>query len=352
MMRPVFRALQLFTVLLLTTVGGTAEERVEFVVGELRTEEGGSWDTKKSPLKRPFGIAFNSKGIGFVVELEGGRVFELSRKHELSQISGDGSRSYEGDGQPATKATYNGMHNCAITPNGDLLIGDTWNHCVRRIDARTGLVSTWAGNGKAAFAGDGRRRRDASFNFVMCITLNADSSALHIADLKNRRIRAVDVTSGIVTTVAGNGEKGVPADGARATEAPLVDPRAVAADSKGQVYILERGGNALRVVRTDGTIKTVAGTGKRGFADGPALQAQFGSPKHICVDSRDNVYIADDQNGAIRKYDAVSQTVSTVLGRGIGHKQIRLLNPHGVCVYGQWLYVMDTSHNRILRVRL
>ena len=352
MMKSVFRALQLSTILLLTSATGAAEQRVEFVVGELRTEEGGSWSSKKSPLNRPFGIAFNSKGTGIVVELEGGRVFEVSRTNELMQISGDGSRSYRGDGEPAANATYNGMHNCAITPNGDLFIADTWNHCVRRVDARTGVVSTWAGTGKPAFAGDGGGRRNASFNFVMCITLNADSSTFHIADLKNRRIRAVDVASGVVSTVAGNGEKGVPDDGANATEAPLIDPRAVAADSKGQVYVLERGGNALRVVRTDGTIRTVAGTGKRGFADGPALQAQFGSPKHICVDGSDNVYIADDLNGAIRKYDPVSRTVSTVLGRGIGHKQIRLLNPHGVCAYGEWLYVMDTSHNRILRLRL
>ena len=337
--------------LLTLTFAVSAQERVEFVVGALREGEGGSWDPQSSPLKRPFGIDFNRNGVGFIVELEGGRIFELGATGQLRNISGDGSRSYRGDGQPAATATYNGMHNCAITPNGDIYIADTWNHCVRRIDARTGLVSTWAGNGNAAFSGDGGEAKNASFDYVMCITLNADSSLLHIADLKNRRIRVVDVKTGFVSTIAGNGQRGVPRDGEPAAAAPLTDPRAVAADSKGQVYILERGGHALRVVRNDGTIETVAGTGKRGYQDGPALQAMFAAPKHICVDNDDNVYIADDLNGAIRRFDPARGTVTTVLGRGAGDKRIRLLNPHGVCIHGKWLYVMDTSHNRVLRMQ-
>jgi hypothetical protein len=88
-------------------------------------------------------------------------------------------------------------------------------------------------------------------------------------------VRAVNLKSGIVTTVAGNGQRGIPADGTRATEAPLVDPRAVAVDSKGSIYILERSGHALRKVENDGIIRTVAGTGKKGNADGEALKAEF-----------------------------------------------------------------------------
>jgi streptogramin lyase len=243
------------------------------------------------------------------------------------------------------------MHNCAVTPNGDLYIADSWNHCVRKFDHETGRVSTIAGTGQAGFSGDGGPADKATFDFVMCISLNSTNDKLHIADLKNRRIRAVDLKTKIVTTVAGNGKQGIPGDGAVATDSPLVDPRAVAVDSQGRVYILERGGNALRVIEVDGTIRTVAGnTGKRGHNDGPGASVLFGSPKHICVDDDDNVYIADDLNRVIRKYDPRTETVSTILGEGFGVPHIQLSHPHGVTWEKDSLYVVDTGHNRILRI--
>ena len=138
----------------------------------------------------------------------------------------------------------------------------------------------------------------------------------------------------------------MPKDGAKATEAPLFDPRAVAPDSKGNVYVLERSGHALRVVRPNGQIYTVAGTGKKGRKDGPGKQAKLGAPKHICVDDADNVYIADEANDLIRKYDPKTGKVSTILGHG----KVKLDYPHGVTWEKGKLYVVDTGHNRILRV--
>jgi hypothetical protein len=325
---------------------------VQFLVGGYLSEEGGDWEAATSPLNRPFGIDFTSAGRMFIVELEGGRVFRLETDGTLRRASGDGSRSYTGDGGPFALATWNGMHNCAVLPDDDLLIGDTWNFCVRRVNSKTRIVSTIVGTGAKGFSGDGGPAAHAAFGFVMCITLDPSGGILHIADLNNRRIRAVDMKTGIVTTVAGNSEKGVPVDGSVAIESPLVDPRAVAADSKGNVYILERGGNAVRVVRSDGTIHTVAGNGKKGHRDGPALQAEFGSPKHICIDDRDRVFIADDQNAAVRLFDPQSERITTVLGRGFGDKRIQLKNPHGVCWNDGWLYVVDSSHNRIMRLKV
>ena len=184
----------------------------------------------------------------------------------------------------------------------------------------------------------------------MCITLNPVGNKLYIADLKNMRIRLVDLQSGTVTTVAGNGQRGVPQDGSIAVDSPLVDPRAVTVDARGNVYILERGDHALRVVSPQGKIRTVAGTGQKGYGDGPALEAQLNSPKHVCLDDRDNVYIADDGNAAIRRYNPSTQTVSTVLGRGMGDSHIELSRPHGVCFERGKLYVVDTGHDRILVV--
>jgi sugar lactone lactonase YvrE len=213
------------------------------------------------------------------------------------------------------------------------------------------VIDTIAGKAQAGFSGDGGPAADATFNFIMCITLSPDKKTLHIVDLKNRRVRAMNLTSGVVTTVAGNGDKGVPQDGAKATESPLVDPRAAASDADGNLYILERGGHALRVVRPDGSIHTVAGNGQKGFRDGPARQAQFGSPKHLCTTPEGTVIIADDQNGAIRRYDPKTSQVTTLLGRGFADESIRLKNPHGVCVRDGTLLVIDSGNHRVLSVR-
>lgn len=324
--------------------------RVTLLVGSRFEREGGPAKPEASPLKNPFGIDFDRDGTMFLVELEGGRVHEWKPGGEVTVISGATENGYRGDGGPVREAIYNGMHNLAITKSGRMFISDTWNHCVREIDLASRTISTYAGTGKAGYSGDGGPAREAQFNYVMCVTLTPDEGTLLIADLNNRRIRAIDLKTNEVRTVAGNGKKGVPEDGAKAVESPLVDPRAVAADSKGRVYVLERGGHALRVVETDGTIRTVAGTGKQGYRDGPALEALLGAPKHLCVDAEDRVFIADDANGAIRCYDPKTETVGTVLGRGHGDEKLTLNRPHGVCVEKGRLYVADTYHHRLFVV--
>jgi DNA-binding beta-propeller fold protein YncE len=273
-------------------------------------------------------------------------VHKLTPRNVFETIGGDGSRSYKGDGGRVVAATFNGMHNVAVTPSGDVYIADTWNYCVRKIDAKTGRISTVVGTGKKGFSGDGGPNSKATFTNVMCITMNATHDKIYIADIGNRRIRVADLKTGKVNTLAGNGKRGVPKDGAKATAAPLFDPRAVAPDSKGNVYILERSGHALRVVRPNGKIFTVAGTGKRGKKDGPGKQATLSAPKHICVDAGDNVYIADEANDLIRKYYAKTGEVSTVLGHG----KVKLDYPHGVTWEKGKLYIVDTGHNRILRI--
>ena len=333
-----------------TPVAAQSLPHVSVVIGNLLPSEGGTADVQPSVLNSPFGIDFDRRGNMLIVELEGGRVHELDAAGKLTTIAGDGSKSYRGDGGPAKNATFNGMHNVAATPHGDIYISDTWNHCVRKIDKSTSTISTIAGTGKAGYHGDGGPAAEAEFNYVMCISPSPTNDKLYLADLRNRRIRVVDLQRGSVELVAGNGEKGVPRDGAVATQSPLVDPRAVAVDSQGLVYILERSGHALRVVTPNGRIRTVAGTGERGDRDGPARQAQLNSPKHLCVDGDDNVIIADDQNGLIRKYSPTTQTVTSLLGRGQSEPPVRLSHPHGVCFESGSLYVVDTGNNRILRV--
>ena len=339
------KKLVLSTLCLLGIAAQSAEPKVTLIYGSWNPGEGGPLTTQPNPLKQPFGVDLDAKGNVYIVELGGGRVHKLTPRNIFMTLAGDGSKSYKGDGGPAKAATFNGMHNVAVTPAGEVFISDSWNFCVRKIDMR-GNVSTAIGTGKRGFSGDGGPLRKAAFSYTMCITMNAAHDKIYIADIQNRRIRVADLKTGKVRTLAGNGKRGVPKDGAKAIEAPLFDPRAVAPDSKGNVYILERSGHALRVVRPNGNIYTVAGTGKRGKKDGPGKQATLGAPKHICVDDADNVYIADEANDLIRKYDAKTGEVSTVLGHG----KVKLDYPHGVTWEKGKLYVVDTGHNRILRI--
>lgn len=310
-------------------------------------------EPKPDKLDSPFGVDFDKQGNMYIVELSGGRVHKLDTAGHFTTIAGDGSEGYTGDGGPAKDATFNGMHNVAVTPAGDLYIADSWNHCIRRIDGETGIITTVAGTGKPDFSGDGGPATQATFNFLMCVSLNSTNDKLYVADLKNLRIRMVDLKTDTVSTVAGNGKKGVPTDGRPATESPLIDPRAVAVDSKNNVYILERGGHALRVVTPEGTIRTVAGTGKAGGADGTALTAQLNSPKHVAIDLDDNLIIADDQNKRVRLYDPNKATVTSILGSGVERPRRGLLRPHGVCVHKDGsIYVVDTGHHRVLRLQL
>ena len=339
------KKLVLSTLCLLGIAAQSAEPKVTLIYGSWNPGEGGPLTTQPNPLKQPFGVDFDAKGNLYIVELGGGRVHKLTPRNIFTTLAGDGSKSYKGDGGPAKVATFNGMHNVAVTPAGEVFISDSWNFCVRKIDTR-GNVSTAIGTGKRGFSGDGGSMRKAAFSYTMCITMNAAHDKIFIADIQNRRIRVADLKANKVATIAGNGKRGVPKDGAKATAAPLFDPRAVVPDSKGNVYILERSGHALRVVRPNGKIFTVAGTGKKGKQDGPGKQATLGAPKHICVDDADNVYIADEANDLIRKYDAKTGEVSTVLGHG----KVKLDYPHGVTWHKGKLYVVDTGHNRILRI--
>jgi sugar lactone lactonase YvrE len=259
-------------------------------------------------------------------------------------------------------AEFNGMHSLALAPNGDVFVADTWNNRVRRIDTKTGLIHAFAGTGEKGFSGDGGPAAKARFGGVYCVALDPKGKRLYLADLDNRRIRAIDLKTCVVTTVAGNGDKGVPADGAAATKAPLVDPRAVAADADGNVYILERAGHALRVVDARGRIRTVAGTGKAGASGdgGDARRAMLNEPKHLCIDMDGAVVIADTDNHVIRKYLPRQGTIVRVAGTGTkgsagvgGPPEMAELNqPHGVHVGTNGdLYIADSGNHRILRVR-
>jgi len=232
-----------------------------------------------------------------------------------------------------------------------MYIADTLNHRVRKVDMKTGAISTIAGTGAAGFSGDGGPAAKAAFNGVFGIALSKSGQKLYVADLSNRRVRMIDLKTGIIRSIAGNGTDGIPADGALAAESPLQDPRAVAVDSKGRVYILERRGNALRVVESNGKIRTLIKPG--------SVSPNLNGPKHLCVDLQDNVIIADAENHLVRRYSPRDGSTVTIAGTGKKGDhlepgdplQSQLNRPHGVYVHKSGdLYISDSYNHRILRL--
>lgn len=351
-------ALVLFSVLAVPLGTTLAAERLVVVAGGGSGGDGAR--VLEAKLHSPFGIEIDRSGNLFIVELEGGHVHKVDAKGIFSTISGNGEKGDAGDGGPAAKAVFNAIHNLAITPNGDLFIADTLNHRVRRIEAATGMISTIAGTTKG-FSGDGGPALKAAFSGIYCIAFNPDRTRLYLVDLDNRRVRAIDMSNGVVDTIAGNGQRGIPADGSDARQSPLVDPRAVAADAAGNIYVLERGGHALRVVDRHGKVRTLAGTGTAGDSgDGAdARNATLRGPKHLCVDKEGNVIIADTDNHRIRKYIVATGRIEPVAGTGTkgasgaggAPRQVELNFPHGVYVHSDGtLYIADTYNDRVLKL--
>lgn len=313
-------------------------------------------------LVTPFGVDFGPDGTVYLVEMVKGERLRKIVNGTVVTVAGTQEKGSSGDGEKALNATFNGMHSLAVGPEGIVYLADTWNNRIRTFDPKNGTISKFAGTGEKGFSGDGGPADDAKFGGVFCVAFDAKKENLFVTDLDNRRIRKIEMKKRIVTTVAGNGQKGAPVDGAKATDQPLVDPRAAAVDSKGNLYILERGGHALRVVDDKGAIRTVAGTGKAGGEGlgGPARSAAMNGPKHLCIDTDDSVVIADTENHRIVRYVPTQGTLVAVAGtgkKGAGGLdgsplKVELSQPHGVTVQPKTgiLFVTDSYNNRILKI--
>jgi sugar lactone lactonase YvrE len=343
----------------LATTAASNAARLVLVAGGGTGGDGSA--ARRAKLDAPFGVAFDRSGTVYFVEMPGNRVRKIDSHGIVTTIAGTGEAGDGGDGGPGLQARLNNPHSLALAPDGKLYVADTGNHRVRCLDLKSGIITTVAGTGVSGETGDSGPGTAAQLGGIYAVALDRDARNLYLCDLDDRRIRVLHLTTGILETVAGNGERGAPADGADARRSPLVDPRAVAVDSGGNIYVLERSGNALRVVDRQGKIHTVAGTGQRGFSGdgGEARLATMDGPKHLCVDAEDNVIIADTENHVIRKY--LPREGKIVRVAGTGHpgasgldgppEQAELNQPHGVfCDRRGRLYITDSSNNRILRI--
>ena len=341
---------------LLVPVSATAQRlTVSTVIGT------GSPGFSDAQVNNPYGLAIGPDGALYFCDLDNQRIRRLDLvTGRTVTIAGNGQRARAGDGAPATDASLDMPHEIQFDSSGHLYIVERDNHAVRRVDAVTRVISTFAGTGVAGFSGDGGPAARAQLRAPHSIAVDPSRRFLLICDTGNHRVRRVEFTTGTIETVGGTGDRQPTPDGAPMRGTPLNGPRTFAFDAAGDLYLALREGNAIyRVDRGSGTLHHVAGTGEQGYSGdgGPARSARLGGPKGLAW-SRDVLYVADTENHVVRAIDTKTGIIRTVLGtgrRGDGPepdpRQCALARPHGVLVDARGvLYVGDSEAHRIRAV--
>ncbi|MFO0922426.1 MAG: hypothetical protein U0905_08075 [Pirellulales bacterium] len=310
-------------------------------------------------LNNPFAIARGPDGYLYVCDVDNHRIRRIDSKGIITTYAGNGDKAYQGDGGPAIAASLSSPYELAWDRNGSLYFVEIGNHVVRKIDAKTGIISTVAGNGKAGFGGDGGPATQSQLNQPHSLIFDADENLL-VCDILNHRIRKINLKTGLIETWSGTGDKKTSPDGSKIAGASLQGPRAMALAKDGSIWLALREGNVvLRLDRQTQTLKRVAGTGKSGFTGngGPALQATLSGPKGVSLDRNENVYLADTESHSIRYIDVSKQTLELLIGdgnQGDGPDgdplRCRLARPHGVFVDSDGsIYVGDSENHRVRR---
>ncbi|MDR2334034.1 MAG: putative Ig domain-containing protein [Burkholderiaceae bacterium] len=308
-------------------------------------------------LYNPFGVAVDSSGNLFIADYGNHRIRKVDPGGIISTVAGNGSVGFGGDGAAATAAQLSFPSGVAVDSSGNLFIADYGNNRIRKVDT-SGIIKTVAGNGSGGFGGDGLAATAAQLYHPSGVAVD-NSGNLFIADLYNHRVRKLD-TGGVITTVAGNGNFGFGGDGAAATAAQLFYPISVAVDSSGNLFIADQSNQRIRKVDTSGLISTVGGNGGSGFGgDGAAATAaQLYNPRGVAVDSSGNLFIGDYGNNRIRKVDP-GGVISTVAGNGnfgfggdgAAATAAQLSIPSGVTLDSSGnLFIADYGNHRIRKV--
>ncbi len=317
---------------------------------------------EKGQIANPYGLVIGPDGALYFCEIDNHRIRRLDLKtNKLSTVAGTGDKGYSGDGGPALEADLNEPYEVRFDKQGNMYFVEMQNHLVRRVDAKTGLVSTVAGTGQPGFSGDGGPAAKAQFHRPHSIELNGQGS-LYVADISNHRIRRVDLAKGTIETFAGTGKQDPTPDGAKLAGTPLNGPRTLTFDRRGDMFVALREGNVVyRIDMKQKTLHHIAGTGEKGYAGegGPAKKATLSGPKGISIGPNGGVYIADTESHTIRRIDLKSGIITTVAGDGSQHDgpdgdplKCGLARPHGVFVDSQGVvYIGDSENNRIRAVK-
>jgi sugar lactone lactonase YvrE len=319
---------------------------------------------ESAPINNPYGLVIGPDGALYWADFGSNRVLSLNlNTRKISVVAGTGAGAYSGDGGPARAAALRAPHEVRFDSKGDIYVAERDNHVVRKINMKSGMISTFAGTGVRGFSGDGGPANQAQLAQPHSIALDKNDNVF-ICDIVNNRVRRVDGKTGIISTFAGTGDPSPTPDETALAGAPFRGPRSIDIDSAtGTMYLILREGNKVFAVDpAAGRAKRLAGTGELGYSGdgGPALNAKFGAPgnalngpKGIGFAADGMLYIVDTENHVIRRIDTKG-IVTTVMGtgqRGDGPDgdplTCKLSRPHGVFVSGRKIYIGDSESHRI-----
>lgn len=299
-----------------------------------------------SSITSPIGILIDSINNLYVSDFGNNVIRKVNSSGIITTIAGTGALGYSGDGGPATLAEFQGPAGLVSDKYGNIYIADEYNNTIRKINT-AGVISTIAGTGLSGYSGDGGPAALAELNYPWGLAIDAAGN-LYVADQSNNCIRKIN-TSGIITTIAGNGTAGFSGDGGLATLAEINQSSSVAVDIAGNIYISEMVDNRIRKINTSGIINTIAGNGIAGFSGdgGAAISAQLHYPVGLHIDNSGNLYVNDYLNYRIRKINSAG-IISTVTGNGTsgysGDNGLASLAQ----ISGSWATTTDASGNLYL----
>lgn len=319
----------------------------------------------KAKVGEPYGLTLGPDGALYVCEIRTHTIRRIDEKTGLiTTVAGCGEKGYSGDGGPALEAKLNEPYEVRFDQAGNMYFVEMVNNIVRRVDAKTGKIETVAGTGKKGFSGDGGPATKATFSRPHSIALDKHDN-LYICDIGNHRVRRVDLKTGSVTTFCGTGQRKRTPDGAKVTGTPLNGPRALdffdEGRGKGALYLALREGNMVyRIDLENETLHHIAGTGKKGYTGhgGPAKAATLSGPKGIAVAPSGDIYLADTESHTIRVIRKKSGLIETAAGDGKkgdgpdgNPAKCRMARPHGVYVGPQGnVYIGDSETFRVRKL--
>jgi sugar lactone lactonase YvrE len=285
----------------ITTIAGTGTEGYKGDNGlAISAELGG-----------PIGIAVDAIGNIYFSDFDNQVIRKINTSGIISTIAGTGVTGYSGDNGPAIVAKLYGPYGIAIDETGNIYFPEGENHCVRKITS-SGIITTIAGNGTFGFSGDNGPATKAEFKYPGGIALGSGGD-IYVSDYANHVIRKINAT-GIITTFAGTGTVGNTGDNGAATNAELWGPNGVYVDKEGNIYVTDNYANVVRKINSSGIITTIAGNGTQGYSgdNGPATTAQLYNPNDIAINGAGNIFIAEVANNIIRKITYHPEGVSNV----------------------------------------